>query len=204
MRHRNIWLVVLLTLAIAFSVCVAFRRAVSSERLGATQVTGTQTSPVFTPAHRTTWEAVRDFFGWRTKPVQPIAFTHKTHLAQGLQCVGCHSGVDEGPDAQIPGAKVCMVCHDEIAADKPEIQKVKAYVERGEDIRWQRVYAYSAAAHVKFNHAPHIRAGVACATCHGDMTKQTTAVRAIDLTMGYCVDCHRAKQASTDCLTCHY
>ncbi len=204
MRHHSVWILALFILAVFGSASLTFLRAVSSDRSAAAGPRGSQTSPVFTPAHRTVWEAVEDFFGWQPKPVQPIGFTHKAHLAQGMQCVGCHTGVDEGPDAQIPGVKVCMVCHEDIAADKPEIQKVKAYAARGEDIPWQRVYAYSAAAHVKFNHAPHIRAGVSCASCHGDMTKQTVAVRAVNLTMGYCIDCHRAKQASTDCVTCHY
>ena len=36
-------------------------------------------------------------------PVQPIAYTHKVHLAKGLQCTFCHVGVDQGPEARIPG-----------------------------------------------------------------------------------------------------
>ena len=34
---------------------------------------------------------------------------------------------------------------------------------------------------------------VSCATCHGDMTKQTTAERKVDMNMGYCIKCHEAK-----------
>ena len=40
---------------------------------------------------------------------------------------------------------------------------------------WQRVYGFPASAMVKFQHGPHVRAHVACATCHGDMTQATTA-----------------------------
>ena len=47
-------------------------------------------------------------------------------------------------------------------------------------------------------------AKVDCATCHGDVAKGTVATRNVDHTMGFCVDCHRSKQASNDCLTCHY
>ena len=68
---------------------------------------------------------------------------------------------------------VCMTCHQVIATDRPEIKKIAAYKARGEDIPWVRVYNYSESAHVRFNHAPHIRADVDCSTCHGDMTKQT-------------------------------
>jgi len=66
------------------------------------------------------------------------------------------------------------------------------------------VYGYPNESHVKFNHAPHIRAGVDCATCHGDVQNQTVAKRNIDLRMGFCVDCHAARRASNDCLTCHF
>jgi hypothetical protein len=75
---------------------------------------------------------------------------------------------------------------------------------RGEEIPWARVYDYSPSAHLRFNHAPHIRAGVTCANCHGDVAQQTVAERVVDLTMGYCIDCHQERQASVDCLTCHF
>lgn len=161
-------------------------------------------SLVFTPAHASAWDAIRDFFGVRPAPVQPIAYTHKVHLANGMECVQCHVGMDTGPDAELPSVKLCMMCHQMIATDKPEIQKLAAYYQRGEDIPWQRVYDYPHEAHVKFNHAPHVRGGVDCKVCHGDMTRQTVAVRSVDLTMGYCVGCHKAKKVSIECDTCHY
>jgi hypothetical protein len=164
----------------------------------------TQDSGVYTTAHPTVFDAVKEFFNSRPAAVQPIAFTHKVHLANGLQCVNCHVGVDEGPDARIPSVNFCMTCHQVIAKDKPEIKKVAAYRARGEDIPWQRVYGFEPSAHVKFNHAPHIRAGVQCAACHGDMTKQTVAERKVNLTMGYCVECHQQKKAPVDCVTCHF
>ncbi len=121
-----------------------------------------------------------------------------------MQCTDCHTSVETGPVAGIPGVQVCMTCHQVVATEKPEIKKIAAYMERGEDIPWQRVYDYSPSAHVKFNHAPHIRAGVDCAKCHGDMTQQTVAVRAVDLTMGYCISCHKERKVSIDCTVCHY
>ena len=159
---------------------------------------------VFTTAHSSVAEAVREFFGIRPKPVQPIAFPHNVHLANGLQCVFCHAGVDQGPDAAIPGVSVCMTCHIAIATDKPEVKKVAAYQTRGEDIPWQRVYGFEPSAHVKFNHAPHIKAGVDCATCHGDMSKVTVAQRTVNHTMGFCITCHQQNKAPLDCVTCHY
>lgn len=180
------------------------RRMVSLETSSAEDRAAAQTSETFSPAHRTILDALADFFGWRPKPVQPVAYSHQIHLAKGMACVVCHAGVDQGPEATIPGAKFCMTCHQVIASDRPEIRKIAAYAARGEDIPWQRVYGFVPSAHVRFNHAPHIRAKVACASCHGDMTQQRVVVRAVNLTMGYCVDCHRQRKASIDCLTCHF
>lgn len=163
-----------------------------------------QASPIFSPAHRSFADAVKDFFNWRPEPVQPIAYTHRVHLASGMQCTICHVGVDTGPDARIPGVAFCMTCHQAIAKDRPEVKKMAAFQARGEEIPWQRVYVYSAYAHVKFYHAPHVRAGVGCKVCHGDLKQQTVAVKSVDLNMGFCVDCHKQKKASIDCMTCHF
>lgn len=165
---------------------------------------GAATRGVFTPEHATVAQAIRDFAGWRPLPEQPIQFPHKTHLARGVKCESCHAGAATGPVAGIPNARFCMSCHQLFATEKPEVRKLAAYFSRGEDVPWQRVYGFSPTAHVKFNHAPHIRAGVQCSACHGDLSQQTVAVRAVKLTMGYCLDCHRSRQASTDCTTCHF
>jgi len=163
------------------------------------------TTGIFTTGHPTAWLAVKDFLDQHPEhPVQPIAYTHKVHLASGMQCTDCHVGVDKGPEARIPGVAVCMTCHMAIDTDNAEIKKIAAYQARGEDIPWVRVYNYSNSAHVRFNHGAHIRASVQCSTCHDDMTKQTTAERKVDLTMGYCVSCHKQKQVSVDCETCHF
>ena len=56
--------------------------------------------------------------------------------------------------------------------------------EKGLDLAWQRVYGYTQPAHVRFNHAPHIRANVECSTCHGDIAHQTVAQRNVDARHG--------------------
>ena len=159
---------------------------------------------VYTTAHRSVLDAIKEFFDWRPTPVQPLAFKHNLHLANNMQCLECHTAAEQGPQAGIPSVKLCMTCHQVIATDRPEVKKVAAYMERGEEIPWERVYYFQPSAHVMFNHAPHLRAKVACEECHGDMNKQTVAVRSIDLDMGYCLNCHRQRKASLDCTTCHY
>jgi hypothetical protein len=97
-----------------------------------------------------------------------------------------------------------MICHNTIATSRPRIQRITALRDQGLDLAWQRVYGYPEEAHVRFNHAPHIRADVECATCHGNIGARTVAQRNVELTMGFCVNCHNERQAPVGCLTCHY
>jgi hypothetical protein len=173
---------------------------------GASACTDAPPADVFTPAHASAAAAVRDFFLIRPAATQPIPFPHKTHIEKAmLKCTEtCHEAVTKGPDAGIPSVKTCMICHDAIATDRPLIQQVTAIQKSGHDLAWQRVYGYPNASHVRFNHAPHIRASVECTTCHGPIAQQTVAQRNVDLTMGFCVNCHRQKNAPNDCLTSHF
>lgn len=166
-----------------------------------------QSSTVFTPAHATASAAVREFMGIRTSAVQPIEFPHNVHIEKAmLTCTDyCHESAPKGPRAGLPSVKTCMICHDAIATDKPRILTItNEYSKKGIDLAWQRVYGFSQELHVRFDHAPHLRASVDCATCHGDVKSQTVAGRNVNHSMGFCVDCHRTKQASNDCLTCHF
>ncbi|HEV2387402.1 MAG TPA: cytochrome c3 family protein [Candidatus Acidoferrales bacterium] len=158
---------------------------------------------MFTIAHRSLTEGFRDFLDRYPTPVQPIAFNHKIHVANGMKCTACHSGVTQGPEAGIPSVAFCMACHQVIAAKRPEIEKLAAYSAKGQDVPWRPVNWFYPSAHVRFWHAPHINAGVDCSACHGDMSQQTVAVRKKDLTMQTCLSCHREKEASVDCTTCH-
>lgn len=137
--------------------------------------------------------------------MQPIPFPHQTHIEKGLACTEyCHESATTGPIAGLPSVNTCMICHEAIATDRPLIKQITEMQAKGIDLNWQRVYGYSQRSHVRFNHAPHIRASVECSTCHGDIAKQTVAERNVDLTMGFCVNCHKRKGAPNDCLTCHF
>ena len=159
---------------------------------------------VFTTARPTLGAVVRDFFNQRPLAQQPLEFPHDTHIGKKIMCEVCHEGVATGAVAGLPSVKTCMICHDAIANDRPIIQKLADLQKRGVDLNWQRVYGYTAEAHVKFNHAPHIRAKVGCSTCHGPIGEGTVAQRNVDLNMGFCVNCHHERNAPVDCLTCHF
>jgi hypothetical protein len=163
-----------------------------------------QSTGVFTTARPTFGAAVDDFLDRRPVAQQPIEFPHNIHVGKEIACEVCHEGVAIGPVAGLPSVRTCMICHAAIATDRPRIQQITAMSEKGIDLAWQRVYGFSNEDHVKFNHAPHIRAKVECATCHGNVGEQTVAQRNVDHTMGFCVNCHNENKASVDCLTCHF
>jgi hypothetical protein len=119
------------------------------------------TDPVFTPARASFGQALREFIGSRPVDVaQPFDFSHKIHLSKGATCTDCHTSVEQGPRATIPSVNTCMICHSQIATDRPLIQQMTAMAEKGIDFNWNRVYAYFPESHVRFEHAPHIRAKV--------------------------------------------
>jgi hypothetical protein len=159
---------------------------------------------VFTTMRPTFAAAVDDFMNRRPEAQQPIEFPHNTHIGKQIMCTVCHEGVERGAVAGLPSVRTCMICHEAIATDRPLIQQITAMRDKGIDLAWQRVYGFSNDDHVRFNHAPHIRAKVECATCHGNLAEQTVAQRAVDHTMGFCVNCHNERKASVDCLTCHF
>jgi len=66
-------------------------------------------------------------------PKQPIAFSHKIHAGKlGMNCLYCHYSADKSPIANIPAVSVCMGCHKIAMIDRPEIQKLTGYWNRGE------------------------------------------------------------------------
>jgi hypothetical protein len=174
--------------------------------VGEKAFTGPDTrSETFTSAHASIGEATKHFFGIRPDATQPIAFSHKVHIETvQLECTDCHIAVMQGPQAGIPDIRTCAGCHVGTPTDHPEIKKILAYHDRGEDIPWQRVYGWNDEAHVRFNHAPHLRAQLECSACHGDVAGMTVAERTVDHTMGFCIDCHKQRKVSNDCQTCHY
>ena len=142
-------------------------------------------------------------------PDQPIAFPHDVHVQKvGIECTFCHRTADKGEAAGLPAVQQCLFCHKDlgestfIRAESPELAKLRNYFDTGTPIDWKRVHRLP--DHVQFVHQPHISAGIACSTCHGDVGKMAKVEQVRDLKMGDCVDCHRANNAPTDCVTCHY
>ena len=155
----------------------------------------------------------------RTKgyqPVQPIYYSHKVHAGTNqISCLYCHSGAQASKHANIPSVNVCMNCHmsiKEYAGDpivredgtsvnaNAEIQKLyeyagwnpaaKKYDKPGRPIEWVRIH--NLPDHVYFNHSQHVKVGQQqCQTCHGPIQEMPEVGQFADLSMGWCINCHR-------------
>ena len=145
-----------------------------------------------------------DWHTYKKAPEQPIAFSHRVHTQTvGLECQFCHEHTAEAPFAGIPTVEKCMSCHANVATDRPEVQKLIGYWENEEPMEWNRVHRIRIRNYVNFSHKPHIRAGIECQQCHGDVQYMDKVRQVSSLEMGWCVSCHDKNNASTDCLICH-
>lgn len=152
------------------------------------------------------------------EPEQPIFYSHKVHAGLNqINCLYCHGNAWESRHATVPSVNVCMNCHKTIneytgpqlydrngkeVNGTAEIAKLYKYAgfdpnnanawdaSKATPIPWVKIH--NLPDHVYFSHAQHVRAGnVQCQTCHGDITKMDEVYQAAELSMGWCVNCHR-------------
>ena len=153
------------------------------------------------------------------QPEQPIFYSHRVHAGLNqINCLYCHGGAQDSRHAMIPSVNVCMNCHmniKEYAGPKiyngkgeevngtAEIKKLYEYAGFGgnpgevwtpnantKPIAWTKIH--NLPDHVYFNHSQHIKVGgVACQTCHGEIEKMDEVKQFSNLSMGWCVNCHR-------------
>ena len=150
------------------------------------------------------------------QPEQPIYYSHKVHAGVNqINCQYCHIGTYQGKQATLPSVNVCMNCHQAINEYKgdplvkengdivdgtAEIKKLYKYAgftegqpwdaTKAQPIEWVRIH--NLPDHVYFNHAQHVNAGqVACQQCHGEIQNMGEVKQFSDLSMGWCVNCHR-------------
>jgi len=153
------------------------------------------------------------------QPEQPIYYSHKVHAGVNqINCQYCHTGTYQGKQATLPSVNVCMNCHmaineykgaplvrenGDVVDGTAEIKKLYKYAgftegqpwdaANAKPIEWVRIH--NLPDHVYFNHAQHVNAGqVACQQCHGEIQKMGEVKQFSDLSMGWCINCHRNTQ----------
>ena len=151
------------------------------------------------------------------QPVQPIYYSHKVHAGTNqISCLYCHGASQDSKHANIPSVNVCMNCHmavKDYTSNEPltredgtsvngtaEIQKLyeyagwnpsaKKYDKPGKPIEWIRIH--NLPDHVYFNHSQHVKVGrQQCQTCHGNIQEMDEVKQFTELSMGWCINCHR-------------
>lgn len=139
------------------------------------------------------------------QPEQPIKFSHKIHAGEnGINCVYCHHSAEKGKHSGIPSVNVCMNCHAGISEGKrygkEEIAKIYeaagynpetfSYDKPQKPVKWVRIH--NLPDHVYFNHSQHVMVGeIECQTCHGPIEEMDEVYQYSELTMGWCINCHR-------------
>ncbi len=130
------------------------------------------------------------------QPDQPIAYDHELHVTQlGLDCRYCHSSVDKSTSAGVPTANTCWNCHRHVQTDNPKLEPLRRAVDKtyekydGKPIQWVRIH--KAPDYVYFDHSAHVNRGVSCQSCHGQINHMRKVYHAKNLSMAFCLDCHR-------------
>jgi cytochrome c2 len=153
------------------------------------------------------------------QPTQPIYYSHKVHAGiNQISCLYCHGGAWESKHAGIPSINICMNCHKVVSSYEKgpklydedgkeingtaEIQKLYQYAgftpgpgaqwdpAKGKSPAWIKIH--NLPDHVYFNHAQHTKVGnVQCQTCHGNIQEMDKVKQVAELSMGWCVNCHR-------------
>lgn len=128
-------------------------------------------------------------------PDQPIKFSHKVHAGDNkIDCKYCHHTAEFSKSAGIPAMELCMNCHvlvrEGARSGKFEIAKVIEANETKKPVSWTRLH--NLPDHVFFSHAQHVGiAKIDCQKCHGPVQEMDIMRQESDLSMGWCINCHR-------------
>ena len=134
-------------------------------------------------------------------PEQPVPFSHAIDAGQlKMDCRYCHTTVFEAAHAAIPPTATCINCHSPVGkdgttsltavrADSPKLKPIQESYKTGKSVAWKRIH--NTPDYVFFNHAAHVNSGVSCVSCHGRIDKMERVYQAKQLSMAWCLDCHR-------------
>ena len=143
-------------------------------------------------------------FSLGSKADQPISFNHQKHTEQGLECDTCHPFFKDQTFAGMPTVATCMECHKEPITQSPEEEKIRRYAKKNKQPPWKRLYVVP--DHVFFSHRRHVLLGkLECPVCHGNIagSKEPPSKPWVNMTMNWCMNCHKTSSVTNDCLACH-
>ena len=133
-------------------------------------------------------------------PAQPIKFSHAVHAGQNkTDCNYCHYTAKISKTAGIPPGSVCLNCHflvrNGTRSGATEIAKVLKALEDNKAVQWVRIYRLP--DFVFFSHEQHVSAGgITCDACHGNVKEMNRLYQVPDLSMGWCINCHKTRKVN--------
>lgn len=123
-------------------------------------------------------------------PTQPIEFSHKLHAGDlGMDCRFCHTGAERNAQTRLPSSGLCMGCHDKVLPESLKLLPLRSTFAEGQPISWVKITMLPEFTY--FHHGIHLKVGVGCSSCHGDVAQMQKTEQRLSLSMGFCVDCHR-------------
>lgn len=126
-------------------------------------------------------------------PKQPVPYSHALHVGElGLDCRYCHNTVEQTSHAAVPPTETCMNCHTKVHKDSRNIAPLKESWETGKPVEWVKIHDLGDFAY--FNHSAHVTRGIGCVSCHGRVDQMVEVYQHETLSMGWCLDCHRAPE----------
>ena len=139
------------------------------------------------------WRSAPQFTGVGVERPQPVRFSHELHAGRlGIDCRYCHTGVERTAVAALPTTETCMTCHSQVWQGAPSLAPVQESYDSGEPLVWSRIHRLP--DHSRFHHGVHVTSGVACEDCHGRVDEMHTTTKVENMTMAWCLDCHRAPE----------
>jgi len=85
-----------------------------------------------------------------------------------------------------------MNCHSQVQKENPKLQPVRDSWATGKPIEW--IQLHKTPDYAYFNHSAHVNRGVSCVSCHGTINHMEVVSQQKPLSMGWCIDCHRAPE----------
>jgi len=126
-------------------------------------------------------------------PEQPVEYSHRLHAGQlGLDCQYCHTNVKDAAHSNVPATQTCMNCHSQVRTESLKLLPVRESWATGESIEWIKVHKLP--DYARFSHAVHTNNGVGCESCHGRIDQMEVVFQSEPLSMGWCLECHRAPE----------
>ena len=125
------------------------------------------------------------------------AFSHATHVAEGLECSDCHGDPSED-EPRMPSAAQCQLCHAELDVGKEPDEQALAVLAAGA----ARIDPWDG-GDVIFAHLPHVTAEMECSSCHPGIESSERVQADERLSMDECMQCHAQRGTANECATCH-